>query len=359
MKRVGHIYEKMLDPAFIDAAIWCASQGKRKRPAVARVLADKERCIGEIQEMLRTQSYKPSPYYVFTRYDRLNKKDRKIHRPRFYPDQIIHWLVVMAMKPVFMRGMYHWNCGSVPRRGISHGFKAVRKWMSADVKNTKYTLKLDIRKYYDSVPHDKLFALMCRKIKDAKMLSLIKRIIDTTESGIPIGNYTSQWFANVYLESLDHYIKERLGVKYYVRYIDDMILFGANKKELHKARVKIAAFLKGELGLELKGNWQVYRTEPRGVDFLGYVFHRTHTLLRARNFLAFVRACNKVRKLVAAKAVISFKVAAGIISRIGQVSHCDSYLIMKKYFVGIKLKTLKKVVCNGQGHKGQLLPAVA
>ena len=85
------------------------------------------------------------------------------------------------------------------------------------------------------------------------------------------GNYTSQWFANFYLQDLDHYIKEDLKIPYYIRYMDDMVLFHRNKKELHKARVKIEEFLKNE-DLKLKENWQLFKTDSRPIDFLGYKF---------------------------------------------------------------------------------------
>jgi retron-type reverse transcriptase len=346
MKRVGHIYEKILNPDLIHAAICEASRGKRHRADVQRVMADVPAHIKKIQEMLTNNTYKPSPYNIFIRYDHLNKKTRKIQRPAFFPDQVIHWLVVMATKDALMRGMYHWNCGSIPGRGIKRGYIGVNRWLRDDKKNTKYTLKMDIRKYYDSVPHDKLMAVIRHKIKDERMLRLIQQIVDTTETGIPIGNYTSQWFANIFLESLDHYIKEKLGVKYYVRYIDDMVLFGRNKKELHKARIAIAKFLQTEMGLELKDNWQVFNTDSRGVDFLGFVFHRTHIRLRARNFLSLVRQANKIKKKIAAKVAIPFKMAAGMLSRIGQLCHIQAYKIWEKYLKGIKIKLLKKVVRN-------------
>jgi hypothetical protein len=223
MKRVGYLYDKMLDPDLIHAAICEASQGKRSRADVKRVLADIPAAVNAIQNMLSGNAFKPSPYHVFNRYDHLSKKTRKIQRPEFFPDQVVHWLIVMVLKNVFMRGMDYYNCGSIPGRGIKHGFNAVRRWLRDDKKHTKYTLKMDIRKYYDSVPHDKLMEVIRHKIKDERMVSLIQRIVDSTETGIPIGNYTSQWFANIYLESLDHYIKKKLSVKYYARYIDDMV----------------------------------------------------------------------------------------------------------------------------------------
>jgi hypothetical protein len=250
----------------------------------------------------------------------------------------------MATKEIFMRGMDYYNCGSIPGRGIKRGFNAVRGWLRDDKKHTKYTLKMDIKKYYDSIPHDKLMAAIRHKIKDERMISLIQRIVDSTEAGIPIGNYTSQWFANIYLECLDHYIKETLGVKHYIRYIDDMVLFGNNKKELHKARNKIAAFLETELGLTLKDNWQVFKTDSRGVDFLGFVFFRTHIRLRARNFLSLIRQAAAVKRMLAAKIKIPFKVAAGLLSRIGQLVHIPAQKIREKYLKGIKIKTLKGVI---------------
>jgi len=346
MKRVGNLYEKILDPALIHAAISFAGQGKGKRESVQRVMADIPGHVEKIRQMLINDTYTPTPYHVFMKYDPRCKKTRKIQRPEYFPDQVMHWLVILACQKVFMRGMDHWCCGSVPNRGIKRGHDGVRKWLQHDKKHTKYTLKMDIRKYYDSIPHDKLMEVIRRKIKDPRMLSLIGKIVNTTEVGIPIGNYTSQWFANLFLEGLDHHIREKLKVKHYVRYIDDMVLFGNNKKELHKVRRLIETYLKDEMGLELKDNWQVFKTDSRGVDFLGFVFFRTHIRLRARNFLAFIRQCAVVKKLMALKMSIPFKIAAGLISRLGQLKHFDSFVIKSKYFVGIKLKQLKKVVSD-------------
>jgi len=205
---------------------------------------------------------------------------------------------------------------------------------------------MDVKKFYDSVPHDKLMAALRRKIKDERMLSLIKQVVDTTEAGIPIGNYTSQWFANFYLERLDHYIRETLKVKYYARYIDDMVLFGCNKKELHRARIKIEKYLSDMLGLRLKENYQVLKTDSRGVDFLGYVFRRTHIRLRARNFLSLVRQARVIKRFIAAKLSIPRRIAAGFISRVGQLKWFNSFRMWEKHIKGIKINLLRKVVCH-------------
>jgi len=356
MKRAGHLYEKILDPKVIEFAIVEAGRGKRSRKAVCRVMADLPRHVTIIRDMLLNQTFTPSDYHVSIRYDHRTKKSRKIQRPVFFPDQCIHWLIVIAVKDVFMRGMYHWNCGSIPGRGIRHGHKAVKRWLTADNKGTKYTLKMDIQKFYDSVPHDKLMAAIRHKIKDERILSLIEKVVKTTEAGIPIGNYTSQWFANLYLEKLDHHIKEALGVQYYVRYIDDLVIFGPNKKKLHKTRIAIGGFLETVMGLKLKGNWQVFKTASRGVDFLGYVFFHNHIKLRARNFITLVRQCNKVRRKIIAKVAIPYIMAAGLLSRIGQFKYFNSQNIKSRYLKGININLLKGVVRNESKRK---LPAAA
>jgi len=353
MKRKGHLYEKMCDPETIRFAINEAAKHKKSRNDVKRVLADIDGHIAIIRQMLEEQTFEVSPYHVSERTDPHSKKTRLIQRPKFFPDQIVHWIIVIALKDILMRGMYHWNCGSVPERGTKHGRKAVRRWMDADRKNTKYALQIDIKKFYASIPHDRFMALMRTKIKDERALWLVKKIVDSVEAGVPLGNYTSQWFANFYLERLDHYVKEKLGVKYYVRYIDDLVLFGRNKKELHKLRQKLFDFIGRELALKVKDNWQVFPVKARGLDFLGYVFFHTHTKMRARNFLAFTRQCRRAKKRIDAGKNISFRMASGLISRAGQLKYCNGRKIKSKYYDALKEKQLKEVIRHESKRKLQ------
>jgi len=351
VKRIGFLYEKLLDPDLISSAISEASKGKRHRPDVKKVIGDVDGHVKKIQAMLRDENYVPSKYQIFDSYDERNEKVRKIQKPKFFPDQIIHWLIVLVCQDVFLKSAYSHSCGSIPKKGTYHGQRMIKRWLKEDRKNTKYVLKMDIRKYYDSINQDKLTGLIKHKIKDAKMLSLIEKVIRTTESGVPIGNYTSQWFANLYLENFDRYVKEQLEALYYIRYIDDMVVFGANKKKLRTMRQKIAVYLKNELGLDLKSNWQVFPIKSRGLDFLGYVYHPGHTKLRARNFLALSRNAAKIRKLRKKREHIPYNLAAGFISRIGQLKHCNSFNLGKKCLTGISIPQLKKVVSNESKRK--------
>lgn len=138
---------------------------------------------------------------------------------------------------------------------------------------------MDIRKFYPSITHDILYEMLQKKIKDKKLLSLLKEIIYSAK-GVPIGNYLSQFFANLYLTYFDHWIKEELKCKYYFRYADDIVILGNDKNYLRNVLVSIKLYLKQVLNLELKPNYQIFPVESRGVDFVGYKFYHTHVLLR-------------------------------------------------------------------------------
>lgn len=253
MKRTGYFYDNICSRDNIKQAIIKSSLGKRDHTQVKKVMGSVDDVVSSILGILWDQSYKPSPYIIKTIHDGANQKERTIHKPAYYPDQIIHWALMLQIQPVITRGMYRYTCGSIPGRGTSYGQKTLRKWLDTDKRNTKYCLKMDISKFYPSVNNEILKAMFRWKIKDEKCLWLIDTIIDSSK-GLPIGNYTSQWFSNFFLEGLDHYIKEILGIKYYIRYVDDLVLLGPNKKKLHKARIAISEYLNG-IDLKMKGNW--------------------------------------------------------------------------------------------------------
>ncbi len=355
MKRYGYIYEKICDIENIKAAIINASTRKKNRRNVQRVLANLDKSAEYIQKLLIEQTYEPAPYKEFSIFDGATKKERVIYRPEFFPDQCIHWALILQIEPLIMKGMYKFSCGSIPGRGVIYGQKYIKKWIRKDRKNTKYYLKLDIRKFYPSINNEMLKAAFRKKIKDAKVLWLIDKIIDShPDAGVPIGNYTSQWFANFFLQELDHFVKENLGVKYYMRYMDDMVLFGCNKKKLHKARAAIAEYLK-PMGLELKGNWQLARLDDRAVDYLGFRFFRHKTILRKRNALRIRRRIKKVWK----KPKPTYSDAAAVLSYLGWLKHSDSYHYYQKYVKPyINIKRLKEVIRNEnkkQCHAGRCL----
>lgn len=339
MKRAGNIYSRICDISNIKQAMSKASLGKRKQSRVKHVLDNADYYANEILRLLQTKTYVPSPHVSITIKDGPNKKERVICKPRFYPDQIIHWALMLQIEPVIMRGMYEYCCGSVPKRGTSYAQRKLRNSLDSDRKHTKYCLKMDVSKFYPSIDNDVLKAMFRRKIKDADCLWLIDTIIDYNQ-GQPIGYYTSQWFSNFFLEGLDHYIKEELKIKYYIRYVDDMVLLGPNKKKLHKARILIAAYLES-INLKMKGNWQVFPIRYRDVDFLGLRFFRDRTILRKRNSLRMRRRIKKA----GAKDRLNHYDASAIISYWGWIKRSDSYWFYNNYIKPhISIKKCRKVV---------------
>ena len=249
---------------------------------------------------------------------------------------------MLQIEEILKKGLYDYCCASIRGRGLLYGVKYIRKIIVRDRKNTKYCLKLDIKKFYPSINKEILKKKFRKVIKCGDTLDLIDLIIDSSKSGVPIGNYTSQWFANFYLQDLDHYIKEKLKVPYYIRYMDDMVLFHRNKKELHKIRIAIQDFLNKE-DLKLKENWQLFKLDSRPLDFLGYRFYRGYTTLRRANFLRIKRRVKRVFK----KQKINYEDASAIISYCGWLKHCNSYNYRQKYIRPyISIKKCKEVVSN-------------
>ena len=310
MKRIGYIFEKIINVENIKFAIVKACEHKKKTRFIEKLLNNKTYYAQQIRDMILIGDFVPT--IVKHKKVKDQTKERDVAVPKFYPDQVIHWAVCLQLHQLFMKSMYLYNCGSVPERGGLYAKKYIEKVHEKLRSKKSYTLKLDIRKYFNNVNHKKLEELFEKRIKDKKVLAMLHNIINCGEKGLPIGFYTSQWFANFYLMELDHYIKEELHIKYFARYVDDMVLIDTNKKKLHKARIKIQEYLKtNAYGVELKDNWQLWKTFTRPLDFIGYRFYENYTVLRKRIFKKMKRQVSRIKKektvrIVRARALSSY-----------------------------------------------------
>jgi len=339
MKRYGYLYEKIYEKENIRDAIFKSSKGKRQRGDVKFVLENIDVFVDKIHLMLLNKTYIPSDYTVGTITEGANKKERKIFKPKFFPDQIIHWALILQIQPIFKNSMYQFVCGSIPNKGVHYAKRYVEGWIKHDIKNTKYYLKLDISKFYPSVNNDILLNKIKRKIKDDDVINLIASILSKA-NGLPIGILLSQWFANFYLSDLDFKIKHDFKIKYYVRYMDDMILFGSNKRKLHKTRLLIQYCLNSE-ALKLKPNYQVYLLNKEPLDFVGFKFSRGYTRLRRTIMLRITRKVKRVWK----KTIITHHDAASIMSYLGWIKHSNSYNLYQKWINPyIDIKKLKCIL---------------
>lgn len=183
---------------------------------------------------------------------------------------------------------------------------------------------MDIKKFYPSIDHEVMKHIVRKKIKDTRLLNLLDGIIDSAP-GLPIGNYLSQFLANIYLNHFDHWLKEEKQVKYYYRYCDDMVILGSDKDSLRDLLKDIDAYLRKELKLKLKDNYQIFPVEARGIDFVGYVFYHTHILLRKSIKKNFCRRVAKLNK----KDIGITEYKKGICSWIGWSKHCNSINLIK------------------------------
>lgn len=279
MKRYGHLYERVCDIDNILLAHRNARKGKAHYREVRMIDEDPRRYAMSIRNMLIAHEYRTSPYTVFRRTER--GKEREIAVLPYYPDRIVQWAIMQVLEPIWTRTLIHQTYSSIKGRGVHQGLKHVQRALR-DEEGTRYCLKMDIRKFYPSIDREIMKRTLRHKLKDPGLLTLLDEIVDSApgETGVPIGNYLSQFFGNLYLSSMDHWLKEVKRARYYFRYCDDLVILGSDKAELHELRREVETYLNDRLKLELKGNWQVFPTRVRGIDFLGYRFFGTHTILR-------------------------------------------------------------------------------
>lgn len=343
MKRKGHIYEEICKTETIKFAIQNAARNKRKRFFVRKVADNPDYYAEEIRRMLVDKTFVPREYERMELYDGIRRKKRMISKPCFYPDQVIHWAIYIGIREWIYKGFYYFACGSIPGKGVHFGKHYVEKWIRSDRKNTKYYLKLDIHHFYPSIDTHRLVAKLKRRFKDDDLIELLELIL-YEDDGLPIGMLLSQVFANYYLQDFDHWMKEDRKVKYYIRYMDDMVIFGSNKKKLHQLRVDIDKRLRSVEGLQLKGNWQVCKLEAEPLDFMGFRFYRNRTTIRKSIMLRIARRAKRISK----KKKITHKDAAAIISYMGWVKASDSYSFyqtrLKPY---INMQKLKAAIRKG------------
>lgn len=186
MKRKGNFYNKIVDKNNIYQAILKASKGKTTRPNVIKILNNICYYVEYLHTILAEKTYIPSQYQEMKIHDGARKKERIIYKPRFYPDQCVHWALMLQIEDILKKGMYEFCCASVKGRGILYGANYIKKILVRDRKNTKYCLKLDVKKFYPSIDKEILKRKFRKIIKDGEVLNLIDLIIDSHPKGVPI-----------------------------------------------------------------------------------------------------------------------------------------------------------------------------
>lgn len=313
MKRIGNLYHQVYNIENLYRADAIASRGKAKQASVQAHMKCQDENLHQLYLMLRDKTFKTSAYTTFKIYE---PKERIIFRLPYFPDRILHHAIMNVLEPVFAACFTADTYSCIKGKGIHSAVEKLKESLS-DVRGTQYCLKMDIVKFYPNIDHAILKQLIRRKIKDDHLLWLLDGIIDSAD-GLPIGNYLSQYFANFYLTYFDHWIKENCRVKHYFRYADDLVALSGSKQDLHQLLGDIRTYLDVNLNLSVKGNYQIFPVAKRGIDFVGYVFFHTHTLLRKSIKTRFARAvaANKPKPSIAAYA--------------GWAKHCNAIHLLQK-----------------------------
>lgn len=324
--------------------------------------------LAGLQYMLKNHLFKTSEYEIFILNE--GKKKRDVYKLPFFPDRIAQWAILQVIEPFLLANMTADTYSAIPGKGIQpivndlRGYYKTKRvdgkkksvWVPSillsDEENTRYCYKIDLHHYYQSINHEVLKQKFRKVFKDPELLWLLDEIADSINTateedlielslsgeievdpntGIPIGNYMSQYSGNFYLSSFDHWVKEELHVKHYYRYMDDVVIFASSKEELHEIHRKVTAYTRDYLHLNIKGNYQIFPTKVRGVDFVGYRFFGEYTLLRKSTAINFKRKMRACRKKMENNIPPTYSEWCSFNSYKGWLGNCDSYRLFKKY----------------------------
>lgn len=275
MKRHGNIWQKICSKEALKSAHEAAKRGKSHYREVKWVDANEDEALEAIYRSLVNKTYTTSPYQIEERFD--GRKMRVIHKLPYYPDRIVQHALVSACEDMWKSSFIRDTFQSITGRGTHDARKRVQSCVRRS--EGLFALKFDVKKYYPSVNNEILKSKIRLSIKCKDTLWLIDNIIDSCE-GLPIGNYTSQYFGNIYLNDFDWWVKQTLKPIGYFRYCDDLVVLGCSAGQCHNYRDLIFDKLNEEYRLTIKPDWQVFPVDARGIDFVGFVFKPDSTRLR-------------------------------------------------------------------------------
>lgn len=328
------LYHKVYDFRNLYNAYMAARKGKRWKTATNRFEANALECVATLQKQLREMTYRMGAYNVF---EITEPKKRTIKSTAFKDKVVQRSLCDNVLEPVFERSLIYDNYACRHGKGTHAALKRTEDFYRAAYRKhgrDVWVLKCDIEKYFDSIDHEIIKRLMRKFFSDDRLLWLLDMVIDSTDGkGVPIGNQSSQWFSVLLLNEMDHYIKEKLRIKWYVRYMDDFVLIHPDKEYLRQCKKEIEWILGG---LELKLNYKSHIFPLKhGVDFLGFHTYITETgklvkKVRHDSNKRVKRKLKKFRKLYRSGERTKKQIDQAYNSWKNHVCHGDSFYLRKE-----------------------------
>ena len=293
-KKLRDFYWLFYSSEVLCKAAYNAQKGKGDRGDIRAFNREYLENLDKLYDLFVNETYIPGKYRVKTIWD---PKEREIMIAPFFPDRIVHHCVIIVLGQHWQHTFIENTYACIKGRGIHKCVEDVHRALVLDQVGTRYCLKIDIKKFYDNVDHEALKKIIRYTIEDPQVLRLLDKIIDSNgkDKGLPIGNFTSQYLANLYLSYFDHFVKEDLRVKYYYRYMDDMVVLDGSKERLHELLDKFGLYLGAELKLEIKANWQIFPVDARGIDYVGFKQNHYDILLRKGILLRFYKKWNDTK----------------------------------------------------------------
>jgi retron-type reverse transcriptase len=328
-----------------------AAKGKRSQAAAASFEYRLEDNLFQLQDELASERYQPGPYTSFTIHE---PKERLISAAPFR-DRVVHHALCQIIEPAFERSFIRHSYANRVGKGTHRALNTCQQW----ARQYGYALQCDVRQFFPSIDHSILQRTLNRRIQDGAVRRLIKRILDSgigvlseeydmvyfrgddlfaiqRARGLPIGNLTSQFWANCYLNEFDHFVNRMLGCVAYLRYVDDLVLFAQDKATLHQWRLAIIERL-AQLRLTLhEGKAQVYPTR-KGIPFLGFVVYPTHRQLRSRKGLAYRHRLRNLLANYGEKLVSRDEIDRSLRGWINHVRYGDTWGLRKALLREVRL----------------------
>ncbi|MBD3341362.1 MAG: RNA-dependent DNA polymerase, partial [Candidatus Lokiarchaeota archaeon] len=344
MKTLKNLYPEITEYKNLYLAFKNAAKGKRWKPYVEQFKINLERELFQLQDELRSKTYQPGHYYNFY----ITEPKRRLVSAAPFRDRVVHHAICNIIEPVYDKIFIYDSYACRKEKGQHKAADRFTKFCRAN----KYVYKCDIQKYFPSIDHEILFSILKRKIKDHELLWLLKCIIQSGKDilkdeyivhwypgddllspvernrGLPIGNLTSQFLANVYLNELDYFVKFMLRCHYYIRYMDDFVIFSNSKTELRKIREEIINYL-ATLRLSVHPKKDNIFPVTQGTDFMGYRIFQTHRRLRKSNIKIFIKRMKIFQEKYKAGTINFQSINQSVQSWIGHACHADTWYLRK------------------------------
>jgi RNA-directed DNA polymerase len=325
----NNIYEKLYSYENLELAFQKARRGKTLKDYIIEFETNLKENLQQLRNELVMQTYQPRPLKTFILRD---PKTRKISKSDFR-DRVIHHAICNLIESVFDKRFIHDSFANRLGKGTLNAIKRFDHFKRKVSKNNTircYVLKADIKSYFDTVNHDILMKLLSKRIHDGRLMWLIRTILDNhhgkeSNKGMPLGNLTSQFFANVYLNELDQYVKHKLRARYYIRYVDNFVVLHQSRKLLEEYKSKIDLFLKENLNLTLHPDKSKILILEKGISFLGFRIFPYHRLLVKKNMRKFERKLEQVKQDYLNEKVDREKVIERFEGWLAYATHANTY----------------------------------